>query len=81
LALQQYRQGATDYTRVLNTQTSLLTQQDSLTVSRGQVVANMVATYKALGEGWEIQRGHNYLTPKMKNNMKERTDWGDMLDE
>ena len=44
-------------------------------------MANMVATYKALGEGWEIQRGHNYLTPKMKNNMKERTDWGDMLDE
>ena len=81
LALEQYRQGATDYTRVLNTQTSLLTQQDSLTVSRGQVVANMVATYKALGGGWEIQGGHDYLTAKMKNAMKERTDWGDMLDE
>ena len=80
LALEQYRQGATDYTRVLNTQTSLLITQDSLTVSRGQVVANMVATYKALGGGWEIRGGHDYLKTKMKNAMKERTDWGDMLD-
>ena len=31
LALVQYREGATDYTRVLNTQTSLLQQQDALT--------------------------------------------------
>ena len=44
-------------------------------------LANMVATYKALGGGWEIQGGHDYLTAKMKNAMKERTDWGDMLDE
>ena len=81
LALEQYRQGATDYTRVLNTQTSLLAQQDALTVSRGQVVANLVATYKALGGGWQIREGHDYLNSKMKNGMAERTDWGDMLDQ
>ena len=44
-------------------------------------LANMVATYMALGVGWEIQRGHDNLTAKIKNEMKERTDWGDMLDE
>lgn len=81
LALEQYRQGATDYTRVLNTQTSLLAQQDALTVSRGQVVANLIATYKALGGGWQIREGHGYLNSKMKNGMAERTDWGDMLDQ
>jgi NodT family efflux transporter outer membrane factor (OMF) lipoprotein len=81
LALEQYREGATDYTRVLNTQTSLLTQQDSLTVSRGQVVANLVSTYKALGGGWQIREGHDYLKSKMKEEMAERTDWGDMLNE
>ena len=81
LALEQYRHGATDYTRVLNTQTSLLAQQDSLTVSRGHVVTNLVATYKALGGGWQIREGHDYLNSKMKNGMVERTDWGDMLDE
>jgi len=45
LALVQYRQGAADYTRVLNTQTALLLQQDELTVVRGQVVSNLVAKH------------------------------------
>ena len=81
LALKQYKQGATDYTRVLNTQTSLLAQQDSLTVSRGQVVTNLVTTYKALGGGWQIREGHDYLNSNMKDKMAERTDWGDMLNE
>jgi len=81
LALLQYREGETDFSRVLDAQTFLVGQQDSLTVSRGQVVANLIATYKALGGGWEIREGHKYLNPEMKNQMTERTDWGKLLDE
>jgi len=79
LALIQYREGATDYTRVLNTQTSLLQQQDSLTAARGQVVANLVATYKALGGGWQIRENDNYVRPDLIDTMQERTDWGELL--
>ena len=49
LALIQYRDGAADYTRVLNTQQSLVTAQDRLTETRGDIVRNLVGLYKALG--------------------------------
>jgi outer membrane protein TolC len=79
LALVQYREGATDYTRVLNSQTGLLQQQDRLTVARGEVVGNLVATYKALGGGWQIREGHDYIKADRVDSMIERTDWGDLL--
>ncbi len=81
LALLQYEQGATDYTRVLNTQTSLLQQQDALIAARGQVVSNLIATYKALGGGWQIRAGHDFIAPAIAEKMAERTNWGDMLQE
>jgi NodT family efflux transporter outer membrane factor (OMF) lipoprotein len=79
LALVQYREGATDYTRVLNTQTSLLVQQDSLTAARGEIVSNLVATYKALGGGWQLRSGNNFVNPETIDVMEQRTDWGELL--
>jgi NodT family efflux transporter outer membrane factor (OMF) lipoprotein len=79
LAVAQYSQGAVDYTRVLNTQTTLLQQQDTLTAARGQVVSNLVATYKALGGGWQLRQGHNYVRPDLIDSMMERTDWDELL--
>jgi NodT family efflux transporter outer membrane factor (OMF) lipoprotein len=79
LALEQYRQGATDYTRVLNTQTSLLVQQDSLIDSRGRAISSLVATYKALGGGWQLREGNNFVRPDVIDAMEERTDWGELL--
>ena len=79
LALIQYREGATDYTRVLNTQTSLLLQQDALTAARGQVVSSLVATYKALGGGWQLRVDDNFVRPDTIDTMEQRTDWGELL--
>jgi NodT family efflux transporter outer membrane factor (OMF) lipoprotein len=79
LALVQYREGATDYTRVLNTQTSLLLQQDALTAARGQVVSYLVATYKALGGGWQLRVDDNFVRPDTIDTMEKRTDWGGLL--
>ena len=79
LALAQYSQGAADYTRVLNTQTALLQQQDTLTAARGQVVSNLIATYKALGGGWQLRQGNNYVSPELIESMQIRTDWGELL--
>jgi len=79
LALEQYNQGASDYTRVLNTQTALLGQQDALTSARGQVVSSLVATYKALGGGWQQRKGQHYVSPDLIDTMEERTDWGELL--
>jgi NodT family efflux transporter outer membrane factor (OMF) lipoprotein len=53
LAMVQYRQGSTTYQRVLDTQRFLVRQEDQLAGTKGDVALNLVATYKALGGGWE----------------------------
>jgi len=80
LAMTQYREGAVDYTRVLNTQTSLVQQQDRLTATRGDVVTNLVGVYKALGGGWQLRQGNNYVDDDIRKQMAERTNWGDYLE-
>ncbi len=80
LALIQYREGATDYTTVLNTQTALATQQDQLTAARGSVAQALVALYKALGGGWQLREGQEFVPEQTKTEMRERTDWGGLLD-
>jgi NodT family efflux transporter outer membrane factor (OMF) lipoprotein len=76
LALTQYREGATDYTTVLNTQQSLLAAQEQLVNVRGEVARNLVALYKALGGGWEIREGRPLLSEETEEEMRERTRWG-----
>jgi NodT family efflux transporter outer membrane factor (OMF) lipoprotein len=55
LATQLYRQGNTDFLNVLSAQRSLLLSEDALVQSDRTVAANLVALYKALGGGWEIE--------------------------
>jgi NodT family efflux transporter outer membrane factor (OMF) lipoprotein len=79
LAVLQYREGITDFTTVLTAEQNLLTQQDSLAVSHGDIPRNLISTYRALGGGWEIRQGHEILSPEVREAMSRRTDWGDML--
>jgi NodT family efflux transporter outer membrane factor (OMF) lipoprotein len=79
LAEFQYREGAVDYTRVLNTQEFLVGEQDRLVTTRGSVVLNLVALYKALGGGWELREGKDFVPEDTKRQMIERTRWGEML--
>ena len=80
LALIQYRDGAADYTRVLDTQEFLVAQHDRLTETHGDVARSLVATYKALGGGWEIRSGKDFVNDDIKRQMDGRTDWGAVLD-
>jgi NodT family efflux transporter outer membrane factor (OMF) lipoprotein len=52
LAQHKYQGGLTDFTNVLDAQRSLLSFQEQLAVSNGNVTANLVRLYKALGGGW-----------------------------
>jgi NodT family efflux transporter outer membrane factor (OMF) lipoprotein len=52
LAEIQYREGAVDFQRVIDTQRVLVQDQDNLAESRGNVAINLVAIYKTLGGGW-----------------------------
>jgi len=52
LARDQYEAGLVAFTTVLDAERTLLTVQDSLATSEGEVAANLVRLYKALGGGW-----------------------------
>lgn len=75
----QYREGATDYTRVLTTQQFLVNEQDRLVATRGAVALNLVTLYRALGGGWESRLGKDFVAEKTKAQMQERTQWKDFL--
>lgn len=52
LAQQKYEAGLTDFANVLDAQRSLLSFQEQLALSNGNVTSNLVRLYKALGGGW-----------------------------
>jgi NodT family efflux transporter outer membrane factor (OMF) lipoprotein len=79
LSMTQYREGLTDYQRVLDTQRFQTQAQDLLTSTQGAVLLNLIATYKALGGGWESRVGKDFVPEEVKKEMKERTDWGHLL--
>jgi outer membrane protein TolC len=81
LSLQQYQEGETDYTRVIQAQQTLLEVENTHAQARGNVANNLISTYKALGGGWEIRDGLKGLIPEdLRKEMSERTNWGDYLD-
>ncbi len=52
LAETQYSSGLIDFQTVLDAQRSLLSLQDQLSVSEGEVTSDLIRLYKALGGGW-----------------------------
>jgi len=54
LALIQYNSGLVDFQTVLTADRQLLSLEDSLAVSDGEITSNLVRLYKALGGGWSV---------------------------
>jgi Outer membrane protein len=75
----QYREGVTDFTTVLTTQQLLLSQQDSLATTVGNISTSLVGVYRALGGGWEIREGEDIVPAEIKEEMRQRTNWGHLL--
>ncbi|MCW5767686.1 MAG: efflux transporter outer membrane subunit [Phycisphaeraceae bacterium] len=80
LSLIQYRAGAVDFIRVNDAQTQLVAQQDNLVVSRASIALGAVRTYRALGGGWEVRGESEYVDSDTATRMRERTNWGEVLD-
>jgi NodT family efflux transporter outer membrane factor (OMF) lipoprotein len=79
ISLMQYKLGETDYQRVLDTQRDLSRRQDDLVSTAGAVGQSLVAMYRGLGGGWEIRAGQDFVPASLKEEMENRTNWGDML--
>ncbi|MGA7562553.1 MAG: efflux transporter outer membrane subunit [Desulfobaccales bacterium] len=79
LAVVQYREGITDFTTVLTAQQNLLSAQDNLATARGNISGSLVGVYRALGGGWEIREGRDFVPPETAEAMEKRTNWGKLL--
>ncbi|MFP3868997.1 MAG: efflux transporter outer membrane subunit [Desulfobacteraceae bacterium] len=53
LAKERYHRGLTSFLDVLTAQNSLYTAQSNLSQSEGNIIANLISLYKALGGGWD----------------------------
>lgn len=79
LSLIQYREGLVDFTPVLVAQEFLAQQDDRLAQTTGTIAVSLIAMYKGLGGGWELRIGKDFVPAQTKEEMRERTNWGDLL--
>ena len=72
LSQDRFTAGLVDFSSVLDSQRSLLSFQDQLARSEGEVTANLIRLYKALGGGWnsfsnDIEYSHNMDQPDKRS--------------
>jgi NodT family efflux transporter outer membrane factor (OMF) lipoprotein len=79
LSMLQYKEGMVDFQRVLDSQRFLTEEQDLWTRTRGDVILNLVSLYKALGGGWQIREGKDFVSKDNVEEMEKRTDWGNLI--
>jgi NodT family efflux transporter outer membrane factor (OMF) lipoprotein len=79
IAMIQYKQGTTIFTAVLLAEENLLEAEDNYTLARANIPLGLVNTYRALGGGWEIREGHDFVPPATQAEMAQRTNWGKLL--
>lgn len=79
IALQQYQLGSRDFTTVLTAEQNLYQAQNNLAVAQGNVSIGLTTTYRALGGGWQIREGHDFVNAATRAEMRARTNWGDVL--
>ena len=77
----QYTEGEIDFLRVDIAAANLTRQQDSQAAVEGLVAARLISAYKALGGGWELRVGNEFIPEATAGEMRSRTNWGKILDD
>ncbi len=79
LSIIQYREGAENFQRVVDSQTRLLQETNRLAQARSTIATNLIGIYRALGGGWEVREGKPPVSEALQVQMAARTNWGDLL--
>jgi NodT family efflux transporter outer membrane factor (OMF) lipoprotein len=79
IALQQYQLGSRDFTTVLTAEQNLYAAQNNLAVAEGNLSVSLTKTYRALGGGWQIRDGKEFVDAANAQDMRARTNYGDVL--
>lgn len=79
IATLEYQQGTRDFTTVLTAEQNLYQAQNNLAVATGNISTGLVSLFRALGGGWQIRDGNGFVTPAVSEEMRSRTNWGQLL--
>jgi NodT family efflux transporter outer membrane factor (OMF) lipoprotein len=79
LANTRYQEGYADFQRVLEAQRVLFSQAERELVNQGNHLSAIIALYKALGGGWSEALVESVVPAQTREEMRSRTDWGDLL--
>jgi NodT family efflux transporter outer membrane factor (OMF) lipoprotein len=84
IATIQYQEGDIDFNTLITTLAANVQQQDLYASTEGDVAANLVQVYRALGGGWSIRQDRDpveLLPEAIKDEMRERTrQWEGVLE-
>jgi len=80
ISANQYNNGLVTYQRLLSTVEQMTLREDIYAVTRGSIANQLVALYKALGGGWESLDTGPIVKPAAREQMRERSDWGEYLE-
>ncbi len=81
ISMTQYENGQIGFERLLNSVDKMTRSEDSYAQVKGNVANQVVALYKSLGGGWQANSGKAFISNANIEQMKQRSDWDDILDE
>jgi outer membrane protein TolC len=85
LSLVQYREGTTDFNRVITSLNFLFEQQDAYSATIGDASTNLITMYKALGGGYQpgsVREVAEFVADEDKDQLRSRTRyWRNQLPE
>ncbi|MBE9527442.1 MAG: efflux transporter outer membrane subunit [Proteobacteria bacterium] len=79
LANIRYREGYSDFQRVLDAQRAMFSQADRQLVTQDSYISSIIGLYKSMGGGWSEMSVDELISSQVKETMQKRTDWGDLL--
>lgn len=79
LANIRYREGYSDFQRVLDAQRAMFVQADNQLLTQGSYITIIINLYKSMGGGWSEMSVDDLISTEVRETMQERTDWGDLL--
>ena len=81
ISVTQYNNGLVTYQRVLSTTEKMTRNEDAYAQIKGRIATSVVAVYQALGGSWQMRTGKPFVPGSITDEMAERTDWGEFLDQ
>lgn len=80
IARTRYREGYADFQRVLDAQRTLFTQTEREVINRIDHISAVISLYRAVGGGWVDTPVEELVPGEVREKMKARTNWSELLD-